>query len=100
MNFIEKYAIKPIKTTMSDGTEIFIKELNYKGAMAVASEYDPAERALATLINGLCDESGKNVFAEEQRDWIKENLPVQIIQEVASMIANVSQRDLLKKSEA
>lgn len=97
MNFIEKYAIKPVKETMSDGTEIYIKELSYKGAIAVACEYSAAEKALATMINGLCDETGKNVFSEEQRDWIKENLPVPVIQEIAGKVADISKRDILKK---
>lgn len=100
MNFIQKYAIKPVKETMSDGTEIFIKELSYKGAAAVACEYSAAEKAIATMIYGLCDESGKNVFSEEQRDWVKENLPVAVIQEIAGKVATLSNRDLVKKSEA
>ncbi|QWL58222.1 hypothetical protein HQ400_07850 [Aeromonas jandaei] len=100
MNFIEKYAIKPIKETMSDGTEIWIKELSYKGAVAVACEYSAAEKAIATMIHGLCDKEGKNVFSEDQRDWVKENLPVPVIQEIAAKIANLSNRDLVKKSEA
>ena len=100
MNFIEKYAVKPIKETMSDGTEIFIKEISYKGAIAVMCERSIAEKALFTMIYGLCDESGKNVFTEEQSDWIKENLPWPVIQEVAAKIADISKRDIVKKQEA
>ncbi|CAJ1855591.1 hypothetical protein HLBENOHH_02475 [Aeromonas dhakensis] len=97
MNFIEKFAIKPVKSTMSDGTEIHIKELSYKGAVSVACEYSAAEKAILTMIHGLCDETGKNVFTEEQRDWIKENLPVPVIQEIAGKVADLSKRDMLKK---
>lgn len=100
MNFIEKFGIKPVKKSMGDGTEIFIRELSYKGAVAVACEYSNAEKAIVTMINGLCDEQGKLVFTEDQKDWVKENMPVQVIQEVAAMIAILSNRDLVKKSEA
>ncbi|MFM1687936.1 hypothetical protein ACJ7VZ_05345 [Aeromonas salmonicida] len=100
MNFQERYGIKPVPQKMQDGEAIFIKQLSYKAAVSVACEYSVARKSILTLVYGLCDETGKNVFTEESIEWIEDNLPFPVIQEIASYIANISTRDIVKKQDA
>ncbi|RSM24965.1 hypothetical protein [Aeromonas salmonicida] len=100
MNFQERYGIKPVSKKMQDGEEIFIKQLSYKAAVSVACEYSVARKSVLTLVYGLCDETGKNVFTEDSIEWIEENLSFNTIQEIASYVAEISTRDIVKKQDA
>lgn len=93
-------SVKPVKVKIDSlGQEVFIRELSYKGAIEVASCKNPIDRAVYTMIFGLCDEAGKLEFTVEDFDQIAETLSYAAIQEIAfevSKITNVQPSKLVK----
>ncbi len=84
-------AIKPVKVNIESlGHEVFIRELSYKGAIEVASCKNPIDRAVFTMVYGLCDESGKLEFVPEDFDAIAESLSYAAIQEIAYEISQIT----------
>jgi hypothetical protein len=84
-------AIKPIKVNIETlGVEVHIRELSYKGAIEVASCRNPIDRAVFTMIYGLCDQAGKLQFTTEDFDQIAETLSYAAIQEIAYEISKIT----------
>ncbi|MGL4765212.1 MAG: hypothetical protein ACRC2N_09330 [Aeromonas sp.] len=85
-------SVKPIKINLETlGQEVFIRELSYKGAIEVASCKNPIDRAVFTMIYGLCDEAGKLQFTPEDFDQIAETLSYAAIQEIAYEVSKITQ---------
>ncbi|WP_429142512.1 hypothetical protein [Aeromonas veronii] len=85
-------AIKPIKVKIQTlGHDVYIRELSYKGTIEVASCKNPIDRAVFTMIYGLCDEAGKLQFTVEDFDQIAETLSYAAIQEIAYEVSKITQ---------
>ncbi|MFL1802341.1 hypothetical protein ACJW8F_13250 [Plesiomonas shigelloides] len=99
-DFIAKLGIKPIKVHIQSlNDDVYIRALSYKGAVAVATCTNPIDRAVTTVINSVCDHTGKLIFNANDVDLISDNFSYAAIQDIAyevSKITKVTPADTVK----
>lgn len=83
------YKPKEIKLECSD-LKVHIREMSYKGVLAVAKCLRTTERSLIMVIYSLCDEHGNLVFTEDDMDTLSTNVPYPVIQEIACEAAKIT----------
>ncbi|ELH4810065.1 hypothetical protein Q9X96_003098 [Vibrio vulnificus] len=91
------YKPKEIKIDGVDGP-IYIREMSYKGVLALAKCINPTERMVIITIYSLCDESGNLVFTEDDRDEVA-SIPYGVIANIsyeASKLTNFNDSQLVK----
>lgn len=90
---------KPVETKLSCLDEsIFLRQMSYKGVLALAKCINPTERSIILTIYSLCDEQGNLVFTEDDKETVSE-IPYQVISEIAfeaAKLTNFDDKNILK----
>lgn len=83
--------LKPTKIYIKSlDTELNLRELSYKGAMTVAQALNPVDRAVATVVNSLCDDEGKLIFSNDDVETLADTFSFSVIQEIAYEVSNLT----------
>ncbi|EJG0782048.1 hypothetical protein C2F72_RS01370 [Vibrio parahaemolyticus] len=93
-NKLLSMGFKPVETKLECLDEpIFLREMSYKGVLAVAKCITPTERSIIMTIYSLCDENGNLVFTEDDKELVAEQIPYTVISEIAFEAAKLTKFD-------
>ncbi|EHM6953371.1 hypothetical protein KGV31_002170 [Vibrio parahaemolyticus] len=84
---------KPVEIKVTGVDEpVYIREMSYKGVLAVAKCINPTERMIIMTIYSLCDEKGNLVFTEEDKDEVS-TIPYGVISEISYEASKLTKFD-------
>ncbi|WMB74222.1 hypothetical protein RA178_06295 [Shewanella oncorhynchi] len=72
--------------------EIYIRELSYRGYLEVMRANTPADKFVAAIIFGVCNEDGSLCFTSDDCDEISNSMPFETIIEVGNAILDLSNK--------